>query len=279
MRKWLWLTVAIVSLATFACGGGDKKTIDIGNGDNVTIGTDLPDSFPDDFPIYDGADLQGAVQGEQEGISGTVATWETGDDFADVKKFYADALKDGPWKSVGDGTIADSAFWSVENSAGDKQGYIQIADADPTTIIVVVGDAAGDLVPDDGADDTDTGSDSGGGELPKAVDLPDDFPSDRVPLPDDIRITNASSVNASGTQSFLVQFYSKDSTDDLAAFFKDGLEGKGFTQSFQTAQDGGVYAAYSENDDGTGAIIAVTVTDGDVEGYRSVFLQVTEAGG
>jgi len=277
VRRWVWLTVAIVSLAAFACGGGDKKTIDTGNGE-LTIGDELPDSFPDDFPIYDGADLQSAVEGEQEGISGTVATWETDDDFEKVKKFYDDALKDGPWKSVGDGTIADSAFWSVENSAGDKQAYIQIADADPTTIVVIVGDAAGDIIPDSGSDDSDSGSDSGGGELPEEVDLPDDFPSDRVPLPDDIRITNASSVNVSGAQSFLVQFYSKDSTDDLAAFFKDELDGNGFTQSIQTSQDGGVYAAYSENDDGTGAIVIVTVTDSDVDGYRQVTLQITEAG-
>lgn len=278
MRRWVWLTVAIVSLTAFACGGDDKKTIDIGNGNKVTVGDKLPDSFPDDFPIYDGADLQSAVEGEQEGIAGTVATWETDDDFEKVKKFYDDALKDGPWKSVGDGTIADSAFWSVENSAGDKQAYIQIADADPTTIIVVVGDAAGDIIPDSGSDDSDSGSDSGGGELPDEVDLPDGFPGDRVPLPDDIRITNASSVNVSGAQSFLVQFYSQDSTDDLAAFFKDGLEGKGFTQSIQTSQDGGVYAAYSENEDGTGAIVIVTVTDSDVDGYRQVTLQITEAG-
>jgi hypothetical protein len=275
------MTVAMVSLAGFACGGGDKKTIDIGNGE-VTVGDELPDSFPDDFPIYDGADLQGVVQGEQGGISGTVATWETNDDFEKVKKFYDAALKDGPWKSLADGTVAGSTFWSVENSAGEEQGYVQIADTNPTRIVVVVGNRGGDIggdvsTPDSGSGDPSSGSDSSGGDLPKEVALPDDFPSDQVPLPDDIRITNASSVNAGGTQSRLLQFYSKDSADDLASFFKDELEGKGFTQSIQQSQDGGIYAIYSENDDGSGLLVSITILDGDVAGYRQVTLQITSS--
>ena len=287
MRKLLWLimTVTVVSLAGFACGG-DNKSLDLPGGGQITEGK-LPDDWPDDFPVYDGAKLLGGISEVIDGSTANSATWETGDSLDDVKQFFDDEFKKGPWKSESSGAVGGGSFWLAMKSDG-APAYVTVADGGDgkRLIVVIIGDTAGDIV-DPGAgssdeamaDDADPGSDSGGGDLPEEVALPDGFPSDRIPLPDDIRITSASSVNVSGAQSFLVQLYSKDSSDDLAAFFKDELAAKGFTQSIQTSQDGGIYAAYSENEDGTGAIVIVTVTDGDVEGYRQVTLQVTEAGG
>ena len=276
---------ATMLLAAVACGGGSEKTIDLGDGNKVTIGDDLPDSFPDDFPIYDGADLQNAVEGEQEGIRGVVATWTTGDDFDDVKSFYARELSDGPWKSTGDGTSSGSAFWTIENDSGGQVGYVTLVDGDVVAITAIVGDdssAAADEGADDGSDSgDDSGSDSsadpGTTDLPDEVALSDDFPRDKVSLPDDARVTGSSSVNAGGAQTHFIAFYSKDSIDDLAAFFKDDLEGKGYGQSFQSSDGTGVYASYAENDDGTGVIVIVTISEGDVEGYRQVGLQVTDS--
>ena len=290
LNRWIWTAVAmmLVPLAALACGGDDDNTVNLGDGNEVTIGDDLPDSFPDDFPIYDGADLQGATESDRAGVSGTEAVWTTGDDFDDVKGFYDDAFADGPWKSSGDGTLPESVFWTV--AKGDEDGYVLITDADDVTIIAIVGEGAGEIAddestddgagdtatPDDGDSSSDDGSGPGAADLPDEVDLPDDFPDDKVDLPDDIRITNASSINAGGTQTFLVQFYSQDSTDDLTGHFKETLEGNGFSQTLQTSQDGGTYAAYSENVDGTGSVVVVSVIDGDVDGYRFVNVQVTD---
>jgi hypothetical protein len=295
VRKWILTAIAVAALSLVAaCGGGDDDTIDIGDGE-VSIGDDLPDNFPDDFPIYDGADLEGAVTGESEGIEGTVATWTTGDDLADVVAFYDDAFTDGPWTSSADGTAGGGSFWAVENEAGDKAGYVQVAGADDgVSIVATVGDnpdASADSGDDEGdgdeptpdsdgpasdPDDSDTGDDPGSADLPEEVDLSAEFPTDQVPLPDDIRITSSSSVNAGGVQSHIVAFYSQDSADELAAHFKTELEGNGYTQSIETSDENGSYAAYAENEDGTGAIVIVTITESSTEGYQEVGVQVTE---
>lgn len=283
MRKWMFVitATAMVSLAGFACGG-DDKSLDLPGGGSITEGK-LPDDWPDDFPVYDGAKLLGGISEIVDGSAAISATWETGDSADDVKEFYDEAFADGPWKSESSGVVGGGSFWLAIKGDG-APAYVTVADGgdNKRLIVAVIGDTAGDIVDpgagsndDATADAADPDSDPRGGTLPDEVALPDDFPAD-IPLPDDIRITNASSVNVSGAQSFLIQLYSKDSSDDLAAFFKDELTAKGFTQSIQTSQDGGIYAAYSENEDGSGAIVIVTVTDGDVEGYRQVTLQITE---
>jgi hypothetical protein len=285
IRRFLLLLAALVALTAWACGGGDDKT-DLPGGGEVNVSDDLPDEFPDDFPIYDGADFQGAVTGQQGGVEGLVATWETGDDLDDVQAFYDGEFSgDGPWDSTGDGDTGDSAFWSVQNTGDDKSGFVTVASADgTTTIAVVISDDLADLPTEDDADSgsgdeappDDGGSNSGSADLPAEADLPDDFPSDDVPLPDDIRVTNATSFTTAGVTSFLVEFYSQDSVDALAAHFKDELEAKGWSQSFQQESGDGVYAAYAENpDDATGSVVTVTIAESEVDGYNTVAMTVT----
>lgn len=108
MRKMgvLLLTVAL-AFAVAACGGDDKKTVDlpgggqvdVGQGDdgitisgpsgNVNIGTgDLPDGWPSDFPIPDGATPAYSV-----GAGTTVAVWFATDaSLDDVKAFFTSSL-------------------------------------------------------------------------------------------------------------------------------------------------------------------------------------------
>jgi hypothetical protein len=288
--------LALLLVGSAACGGGGDKTIDIGDGE-VSIGDDLPDSFPDDFPIYDGADLQSAIQGEQDGIEGIVATWTTGDDVDDVRAFYDEQFDGDPWSTTTEGTAGGTAYWTVENSTG-KVGYVAVSDGDDVTIMATVGDdpnrASSDGDVDDGSDDgSDDDSDSGDdgsddssddgdssdfpeAEVPDEVDLPSDFPSDIVPIIDGARVTAANTVTVNGIETFTIALYSKDTADEVASFYKAELEGKGYTQSIQTSDGNGVYAAYSENSDGTGKIIVVTANESDVEGYRQIVLQVSQ---
>ncbi len=300
IKQWLLLLTAVVALTAWACGGGDDKTIDIPGGGQVNVSDDIPDEFPDDFPIYDGADFQTSFSGEQDGVEGLIATWQTDDSFDDVKAFFDGEFEGGSWTSTGDGTTgSESAFWSVQNADNDKGGFVTIVTSDgKTAISVVISDDLSDLPTGDGSsgDDSSSGDDDSSGddsssdgddsssddssdppsaELPDEADLPDDFPSDVVPLPDDIRVTNASSFSTGGVESFIIEFYSKDSVDDLATHFKDGFEGKGWSQSFQTESDGQVYATYAENADATGAVVTVTISESEVDGYNNVGLTVT----
>jgi len=287
--------VALMGIAFFAaCGGGDDKTIDTGDG-KVTISDDLPDEFPDDFPVYDGADLQGSYQGESEGVSGTVATWTTGDSADDVTNFYKDKLNGDNWKIQSSGTSGGGSFFVVLNKDESKAGYVVIGEADgDTSIIVTVGDndgsvsgddsgdnASGDDVEDTSGEDNagdDGSSDEGStdAQLPEEQDLSDDFPSDRVPLPDDSRVTSSSSISSGGQNSFFVEFYSKKSADELRDYFGDTLTGKGWTEALASEADGDVYLSYTNSETSATASVTVIITDADVEGYQTVTLSVVQ---
>jgi hypothetical protein len=286
------LTLGGLLLAA-ACGGDGDQTFDTGDGE-VTLSEDLPDSFPDDFPIYPDAELEGAFTGEQEGIEGTVATWRTGDDFQDVVDFYEREFEEGPWTTTASGSATGSNFWSVENPGSDQVGYVAVSQGDEVSIIATVGDDSSIVTPDsgdddgsgdDGSGDGDDGSgdgDSGDGDggdpsadLPEEVDLSDDFPADVVSLPDGARVSGSTSVTSGGVSSHFVAFHSQDSADELADYFEAELTGNGYMQTIETRADGGVYAAYSENADGSGTTVIVTIAESTVAGYQEVGLTVS----
>jgi hypothetical protein len=287
LRQWVitGFGVVLIPLA-FACGGGGGDSVKLPDGSEITVGGDLPDSFPDSFPIYDGSDLIGSLEGEQEGIQGTVATWETGDSYDDVKQFYDEAFADDPWTTINEGTSGDSAYWAVMNSSDETSGYVTVADGDKVTIIAIVGDDAASIAdpedeatPDEGSDDEATPDDGDSGstdaDLPDEVDLPNGFPSDKISLPDGARVTYATSITSNGVTSHSVILHSKDSGDDLADYFKSELEGNGFTQLFQSVQGDGVIASYGENADGTGLNVAIIIGPGEADGYQSASITVT----
>lgn len=317
MFKWFAVLAVCtaIALGSAACGGGDdEKTIDLGDGNEITVGDDLPDDFPDDFPIYDGADLQGATTGEQDGISGIVATWTTGDSYEDVEAFYNDAFESGEWSVTLTGQAGGSTYWAVTNSDDSKAGYVAISEGDDTLISATVGDNpdgasgsgddSGDSGDDDGSSsddgssdddassdgdddsvsdpsDDDTGDSTGDADLPDEVELPDDFPSDLVSsIPGGARITSDQSFTSNGQSTFMIGFISEDSVDAIGDAFDDEMTGKGYTQTLKTSDGTGVYAAYTENDDGTGAVVVLSVNESSsYDGYQEGVIQVTTTGG
>jgi hypothetical protein len=283
------LAVGAALLLAFAvsCGGGDDKTFDLpGDGDLTVSEDEPPEGFPDDFPVYDGADFIGGSSQTVDGAEALSASWETGDDASDVQEFYTDKLSTGAWRTLNTVTLNDTLSITFERDGGDAAGQVSVVDDDgTTTIVVVIGEGFTDTGGDDGSDGsggdaTDTPDDSGSGtsddDLPDEVDLPSDFPADRVRLPDGARVTQAVTATADGATSYIVQFYSEDSVEDVADHFKSALEGNGFSQTITSSQDGGVFAIYAENEDGTGIGVTLTVTDSEVPGYTSTALQVIE---
>jgi hypothetical protein len=215
-----------------------------------------------------------------------------------VKSFYADKLGDG-WKIQSSGDSAGTAFFIVTSDDESQAAYVTISgDGDKTTILVAVGDNPGDIsgddssneeTPDDGASSGDSGDDSGddgtsgdgdsgNADLPEEQDLSDDYPSDRVPLPDDIRITGSTSLATGGTESYYIEFYSKKSADELADYFKETLPGKGWSEAITTNTGGDVYIAFTSADSTeTSSGVTITITDAPVDGYRLVNVGVVGA--
>jgi hypothetical protein len=279
--------ISVLPLAAFACGGDGEETFDVGDGD-VTVGEGLPDGWPDDFPVYGGADLRGGARGDVDGTEGLIATWETDDDVSDVVEFYTNELDDGTWRSVTRTSTGDGSLIAFEHDSDDRAGAVVIGEADgKTTIVVSIGEG---LDIDDGDEPAD-GTDGGDGEdedtpvsgdqpteddLPGAVDVPDTFPSGQVPLPDSAHVSQATSSTAGGVGSHVLQFYSDESADDIAAFFKSELEGNGFTETVRTAQQGSVFVGFSESPDASGMIVTITISQSEVPGFTSTILQVTD---
>lgn len=301
MNRWLAILLTGATLlgvsTAFACGGDDDKTFSDGNGGEISLSDDLPDDFPDDFPVYDGADLQGSFQGEAEGVIGVTVSWTTGDDLQDVRDFYENELADGPWTSTSSGEFGESAFWQATDDDESKVAYIQVAgsDGDDTTILATIGDnvdgatTGGD--DDATADDADSGSDDGddssgddegqqpAAELPDEVDLSDDFPQDRVPLPDDARITNSSSFSGGGTTTFVVELYSEDDVDTLVDFFSSELESNGWGESFKTETDGEAFLTFAPENgaDTASETVTIAIAPSDVDGYSEVIVSLLAA--
>lgn len=280
--------LAGVTLLVGACGGGNDETVDLPGGGEVSVSDDLPDDFPDDFPLPDGADVQSSYSGEQGGVSGSVVSFNVDGSVDDVTSFYEDELGgDGPWTSQSNGNVGGSAFFSATHEDGNRGAYVQITETDGTTnLFVTIGegdgivpDDNGGATPDDGSDDNEptadtSDSDEPSAELPPEEDLPDDYPQDDVPLPDDARVTAATSLSSGGVNTFVIEFYSKDSAEDLAEYFKGELEGNGWTEALTSTSDGEVFASYTKGESGNNGVF-ITIAASDVDGYNRVSLSLS----
>jgi hypothetical protein len=287
------LIVALLAVGAIfaACGGGDDDTsVDLPGGGEVNVGDDLPDDFPDDFPLPDGADVQSSYSGEQGGVSGSVVSFNVDGSVDDVSSFYEDELGgDGPWTSEANGDIGGSTFYNATHEDGDRVAYVLITESDGNTNLLVTIGEGDDIVPgddddptqDDASDDDEPTADSGdddddqpAAELPPEENLPDDFPQDEVPLPDDARVTSATSLSSGGVDTFLLEFYSEDSIDDLKSHFKSELEGNGWTEALTSTSNGEVFATYTKGESSQDNVI-VTIAASDVDGYNRVSLSVS----
>jgi len=269
-----------------ACNDSDE-TIDTGNGD-VTTSRELPDDFPDDFPIYPGAEIESAQTVDSDDAEGHVVTWQSDDDIDDIVAFYDEEFGDGSsWRQVTRVENEGATIYAVTSADESIAGSLSVTPENGNVAIqAIIGRESGDdgdpPAPDGGDGDSEEGGgdddgSSGSGSLPDEQELSEDFPEDRVPLPDGIRVTSSTSIDSGETSTHVVQFYSAMSADDLRSHFRDELSAQGWTEAFVTEQHGEILAAYSDADSATpGAGVNVLIVESDVEGYRSVTVTVTE---
>jgi hypothetical protein len=299
MRKILAVMTLVFAIATLtvACGGGGSKTVKVGD-QEINLSDDKPGDFPDDFPEYKGAKIQGSFSGESEGQKGTVVTYLTDDSADDVKAFYEKEFEDGPWKATASGSFSGLGNFAAEN--GDTAAYVLISETDGKTSIVVTygsksdfgidGDANSSSNDDEATPEGDDSSSSSGGDsksptpspLPDEVDLPDDFPSDRVPLPDGATVTSSSSFGSSGVQTYLIELYTKDTPKEVADYFAAEMPKHGWTNAFNTNSNGEYSVLFSGGDANSGSTEGLTMSaaaSDDTPGYTVVTMSVTLTSG
>ena len=292
MRKFILVLtpLALAAALVAGCGGGSKKSVTIG-GTKYETGS-LPSGFPKDFPIYGGASFKGAISSTQGSEKGYVATWETGDGIDKVKSYYGDQF--GGKSSWVQDSATDSgagAFFTAHNKNDSKAAFLTIATADGKTSIAVF---AGDNMSDSSGNATATTS-SGTSKatpeatnesassdatstpetvpLPAEVKLPKDFPSDRVPLPKDARITSATSFSNDGASTFIIEFYVKDTPEHVADFLKTEWVKHAWTNAVTSNSGGNFFVAFT-GENGTDGTTA-SVEASDTPGYARAALSVS----
>lgn len=295
MRKLALIAIPalIAGMMLAACGGGSSsKTINVpGQGQvKVTTGDKPPSDFPSDFPIYDGAKYKGGVSTSEQGVSGFYATWQTGDSTDKVLTWYDDKFTNSStWKKTATvNSGSNGAFISVERKDdASKVGFVSVtSDSGKTDIGIIVGtnpansDSGKDTPTATSSDSgssgnaTSTSGDSGSATLPDEVALSSDFPKDRVPLPSDIRVTGSSSVTSGSDKVDQVEFYTKESADDLANYFKTEMPKHKWAQAISSSTADGTFMTFAGSQD---EVLSVQIQPSDVSGYQQVAIVVTVA--
>jgi hypothetical protein len=289
--KRLLLMVGLLSLLAVAsaCGGGGEKKVTLPGGDGqvqVTTGGELPKEFPDDFPIFEGANLTGTVTGEQEGQSGFFVTWETDASPDDVTSFYKEALDKDPWKTAGVFTTSDGAMITFTRADNENfSGGVTVASSDgKTQFVVFMGEGAGvapsaeattEEQPTPRTEATPEGeTPSAQAELPDEVALPNGYPSDVAPIPSGARVTDASSYTTEGKTTFAVSYLTKEDPDSIAGFYSSKVPGNGWSETSRTSSNGEFFLSYENQAEG-GELVVSVVSSNDYAGYTDVTIVLT----
>lgn len=117
------------------------------------VDRNVPDGFPENFPVYNGADLFDTWRADVNEARGLSVVWTTNVKVADVYEFYLENLSQEGWKFsvVSDKTSASTISFDKEDSFGqavcidanscEVAGFISIngEDGKETNISVTMG--------------------------------------------------------------------------------------------------------------------------------------------
>jgi hypothetical protein len=116
---------------------------------------------------------------------------------------------------------------------------------------------------------------SGGNTSGNAAGLPSNFPTDRIPVPGDVTVTNSSSVDGGDTLTYFVSFTTGKSVGDISDYYAGALKDRGWYKIIEQDVNGSHLASYSSKKDGSGDILNVTATPNpESSGKTDVGLQV-----
>lgn len=269
MRTRLLIALSALALiAGAACTGGDSSTPGVPFHD--------PSGLPDDFPVYKGSNFSNG----DDNAGGFLGVWETRDRAADVRRYFAGELQDGPWRIVKETEEGGSIVIRVEREGEvgvdePDTGIIVIRDdGEVTRIVKDIGrkdgartprpDATSPPAPNVTPDPNVTPETSGG--------LPAGYPSARAPLTSDATVT-ASSLDDSGALAiYQVHFTTASSPEELVPYYQAALTAQGWTASLievnpdagsfllNYAGGGGESVHVAGSGSGSGSDVDVTVT-------------------
>lgn len=120
---------------------GKLTFTDTKTGQTVNVGANtVPDTFPKDFPVYQGAKVAAAVSNSQPGEdNGFFVTFTTQDGLDKVVPFYKNGLSANRWTTTSSFDSDTLQTWEI--AKGSLQGSISItSEKEQTTIAVILGE-------------------------------------------------------------------------------------------------------------------------------------------
>lgn len=85
---------------------------------------ELPEDFPESFPVYKNASLENSWTAQGNTTKGISVVWMTDDSVADVNKFYQESLESNSWQIVSEYEAEGSNTISFEKEG--TSGFIGI---------------------------------------------------------------------------------------------------------------------------------------------------------
>ena len=235
------IPAAIVGIAVYALTGSDNSNNNVAgvldgffrqgsSQENVeSVAGRTPPGFPEDFPIYEGAEIYGGYKIlAEDGSDLTYITVIGSDDpLDDVYDFYVESLGDDPWQV--EGAQSASEFTGVRFSRPDDAdvgGLVAISrsDLDKRTTVII---SYQDLTPDS-ADRPNGRSFALGATKPLPPNFPTDIPIYEGKSGGDSVVTDTAFQRAPGGSSYAVSFLTKDSQDDVISAYRGEFEKKGW---------------------------------------------------
>ena len=123
----------------------DKVTFTDEDGSTAELsseGGDYPSGFPEDFPRYEGAKIEGALKNAQNGKEAFTVTFTTPDATADVFAWYLEEVAAEGWtvESQLDATAQEDAYAMLTAAKGDTLAAITVSrSASDSETSVIVG--------------------------------------------------------------------------------------------------------------------------------------------
>ena len=140
------LSVISLAISFFANKNIEKEKLtftDTKTGQTVNVGGEkLPDTFPKDFPIYQGAKVISSVSNIQQGKgNGLLVTFTipSGQGLNKVVPFYKNGLNTSGWTITSSFDSDTIQTWAI--AKGSTEGSVAItSERDQMTVIVTLGD-------------------------------------------------------------------------------------------------------------------------------------------
>ena len=263
--------VALVAAGWFASGlfddggsGGDHGDANVASllrafsaGENVVAQYqgELPPGFPDDVPVYDGAEVVASTRQFSDGNAAYLVIWDTNDARDDVIAGLRESFDADPWQ--------------IEAGNEDRNGsllrFSKIDDIDVTGVVLALDSKDRDVTTILVSLQVVSGADDAGDEPfepPVSRVLPEGFPEGVPQYPEAILIETAYQQAPSSLQ-FAVSLISRDDAADVLSFYRDAFEENGWTVGDGDASDSPLQGAEAITFDGEDGDVSGRIITGD----------------